>query len=98
MSGQSAPRPLDAESIQNGLEWAAQTISTLARQLPGPSVPTRIFLVENFDMMPVSGKIDRERLPDLSQLLTNVDAPAGDDFGDLSAVTSVGTETNVDVD
>ena len=26
MSGQSPPRPLDAESIQNGLEWAAQTV------------------------------------------------------------------------
>jgi len=77
--------------------WAARTIATLARQLPDPSVPTRIFLVENFDMMPVSGKIDRERLPDLSQLMTNSSPPAGDDFGGPSAVTSAGADTCVDM-
>jgi len=51
-------------------EWAARTTATLARQLPEPSVPTRIFLVEKFVMKPVSGKIDRVHLPDLSYLLT----------------------------
>jgi non-ribosomal peptide synthetase-like protein len=52
-------------------EWAARTTATLARQLPAPSVPTRIFLVEKFVMKPVSGKIDRSRLPRLSDLLTD---------------------------
>jgi len=51
-------------------EWAARTTATLARQLPAPSVPTRIFLVEKFVMKPVSGKIDRGYLPNLSHLLT----------------------------
>ena len=52
-------------------QWAEGTIAILARQLPGPSVPTRIFLVERFVMQPVSGKIDREHLPKLSHQLTN---------------------------
>ena len=60
-------------------EWAAQTTATLARQLPEPSVPNRIFLVENFVMKPVSGKIDREHLPRLSHLLTNARAKVTDE-------------------
>jgi len=52
-------------------EWADRAKATLAGQLPAPSVPTRIFLVEKFIMNPVSGKIDRERLPNLSHLLTS---------------------------
>jgi len=52
-------------------EWATQTTATLARQLPAPSVPTRIFLVEKFVMNPVSGKIDRGCLPSLSHLATS---------------------------
>ena len=47
-------------------QWAAQVTATLARQLPAPSVPTRIFLVEEFVMQPISGKIDRKCLPNLS--------------------------------
>lgn len=47
-------------------EWAAGVTAILAEQLPEPSVPTSIFLVEKFDMSPVSGKIDRKRLPNLS--------------------------------
>ncbi len=77
-------------------QWAARTMAALARQLPGPSVPTGIFLVENFDMMPVSGKIDRGRLPDLSQLLTNASPSAGADFGDPSAVMPAGDDIVVD--
>ncbi len=50
--------------------WADQVTATLAKQLPAPSVPTKIFLVEKFVMKPVSGKIDRKCLPDLSHLLT----------------------------
>ena len=50
-------------------EWAARVTATLAKQLPAPAVPTSIFLVEKFVMKPVSGKIDRECLPQLSDLL-----------------------------
>ena len=56
-----APAPAD---------WAARVTAALAEQLPPPAVPTRIFLVEKFVMNPVSGKIDRNRLPNLSYLLT----------------------------
>ena len=52
-------------------EWAARATEILASQLPEPSVPTRIFLVEKFVMKPVSGKIDRECLPQLAHQLTN---------------------------
>jgi len=53
------------------VEWAARVTATLARQLPEPSVPTRIFVVQKFALKPVSGKIDRGSLPNLSQLLRN---------------------------
>ena len=52
-------------------EWAARVKAELAARLPEPSVPTSIFLVEQFVMKPVSGKIDRKRLPDLTHLLTS---------------------------
>jgi non-ribosomal peptide synthetase-like protein len=52
-------------------KWAARVTERLARRLPAPSVPTRILLVDEFVMKPMSGKIDRERLPNLSQLLSN---------------------------
>ena len=54
-------------------DWAAQVTAILARQLPAPSVPTQIFLVEKFALKPVSGKIDRKCLPNLSLLLRNFD-------------------------
>ena len=47
-------------------EWQAHVTAILAKQLPTPSVPTRILLVEKFFMMPISGKIDRALLPKLS--------------------------------
>jgi len=53
------------------VEWAAHVTATLAKQLPEPSVPTRIFVVEKFALKPVSGKIDRGSLPNLSQILKN---------------------------
>jgi non-ribosomal peptide synthetase-like protein len=53
-------------------EWTARVTAILAKQLPAPAVPTRIFLVEKFVMKPASGKIDRKCLPDLS-LLRNSD-------------------------
>ncbi|MEH6519522.1 MAG: AMP-binding protein, partial [Halioglobus sp.] len=54
-------------------EWAAQVLETLTLQLPAPSLPSRIFLVEKFAMKPVSGKIDREQLPRLSDLLAQTE-------------------------
>jgi non-ribosomal peptide synthetase-like protein len=56
--------------------WGARVTESLARQLPAPSVPTRILLVEEFVMKPVSGKIDRDCLPNLSHLLPNAE-PTG---------------------
>jgi non-ribosomal peptide synthetase-like protein len=53
--------------------WAGRVLATLARQLPSPSVPSRIFLVDQFVLQPVSGKIDRKRLPDLSGLLRDAE-------------------------
>ena len=50
--------------LRSGL---TRVIASLAEQLPAPSVPTSIFLVEKFVMKPVSGRIDREQLPDLSR-------------------------------
>jgi non-ribosomal peptide synthetase-like protein len=55
-------------------EWARRVTATLAKQLPAPSVPTKIFLVEKFVMNPVSGKIDRNRLPKLSHPIRNREA------------------------
>jgi non-ribosomal peptide synthetase-like protein len=57
-------------------EWAARVMAILAKQLPAPSIPTRIFLVEQFDMKSVSGKIDRQGLPNLSHLLRNIEPGA----------------------
>jgi non-ribosomal peptide synthetase-like protein len=59
-------------------EWVARVTATLAKQLPAPSVPTRIFLVEKFVMKPVSGKIDRDSLPNLSHLLRNAEPKSED--------------------
>lgn len=58
-------------------EWAGRVTAVLASQLPAPSVPSRIFLVENFVMKPVSGKIDRQCLPDLSHVLRAGAGPRG---------------------
>ena len=58
--------------------WAARVTATLAKQLPEPSVPTRILLVEKFVMNPVSGKIDRKSLPNLSHLLRSAERKAED--------------------
>jgi non-ribosomal peptide synthetase-like protein len=57
-------------------EWAARVTATLARQLPAPSVPSRILLVEKFHMQPVSGKIDRKYLPNSSHLLRRAEPEA----------------------
>ena len=66
-------------------EWAARVTATLAKQLPAPSIPTRIFLVEKFVMKPVSGKIDRKCLPNLSHLLRNAEPEAEDTRSDTPA-------------
>ena len=62
-------------------EWATRVTASLARQLPAPSVPTRIFLVEEFVLNPVSGKIDRKCLPDLSRLQLNTESQAQESSG-----------------
>ncbi len=59
-------------------EWAARVTAMLAKKLPEPSVPTRLFLVEKFVMNPVSGKIDRKSLPNLSQLHRNAELETED--------------------
>lgn len=61
-------------------EWAAHVTVSLAKQLPAPSVPSRIFLVEKFVLKPVSGKIDRKCLPNLSHLMGKAE-PETEDAG-----------------
>jgi non-ribosomal peptide synthetase-like protein len=68
-------------------EWTARVTATLARQLPAPSVPTRIFLVESFVMKPMSGKIDRGCLPNLSHLLANAEPEVEDNWSGSSSST-----------
>ena len=68
--------------------WAARVTATLAQKLPEPSVPTRIFLVEKFVMNPVSGKIDRECLPNLAQVLRSPAPHAKDAPQDPPAIAS----------
>jgi len=63
----AAPAPAD---------WAAHVAEILSKQLPETSVPSRIFLVENFVVKPVSGKIDRKCLPNLATLPSNVEPQA----------------------
>ena len=65
-------------------EWAARTTAILASQLPEPSVPTSIFLVENFVMKAVSGKIDRKSLPNLSHLMKNAGSDRAQALQDIS--------------
>lgn len=69
-------------------DWAAGVLASLAEQLPGPSVPTSIFLIEKFVLKPVSGKIDRTCLPDLNQLLRSLETQKTSDIGIRSAATS----------
>jgi non-ribosomal peptide synthetase-like protein len=76
-------------------DWAARATATLARQLPVPSVPTRFFLVQNFAMKPMSGKIDREFLPNLSHLPTN-NGPDGETEKAVSPDTDTGVEPGCD--
>jgi non-ribosomal peptide synthetase-like protein len=61
--------------------WAASVRASLAEQLPEPSVPSKIFIVETFVMKPVSGKIDRKCLPNLSHLLESNDGKATEAVG-----------------
>jgi hypothetical protein len=70
-------------------EWAARIRENLARRLPAPSVPTRIFLVNHFVLNPVSGKVDRKRLPDLSRPRAETEAQAGKDPGSSPATGQV---------
>ncbi|GAJ01674.1 unnamed protein product, partial [marine sediment metagenome] len=83
-------------------EWAARVTATLERQLPAPSVPTRIFLVDRFVMKSTSGKIDRDRLPDVALLLKNGpspvdDAPRGVPPGESESADRCGGPPDADV-
>jgi non-ribosomal peptide synthetase-like protein len=78
-------------------DWSARVTETLARQLPAPSVPTSIFLVDKFVMKPVSGKIDRKSLPDLSLLLQNGESLTPDhDHNGTETVKTIIEETEAD--
>ena len=66
-------------------KWARRVRTKLAEQLPEPSVPTRIFLVAGFAMKPVSGKIDRKRLPRVTHWLKSATQEAEDTGWDLPA-------------
>ena len=78
-------------------EWAARVTGTLAKQLPAPSVPTRIFLVEKFVMKPVSGKIDKNLLPNLSHVLRNTEPEAEDAPEDTPASAREGRQEEVNL-
>jgi amino acid adenylation domain-containing protein len=90
-----APAPAD---------WATRVTATLAAQLPPPSVPARIFLAEKFVMNPVSGKIDRKSLPNLSHLLRNAepesrncrDMPASARYSGEEAVIPPDADADID--
>jgi amino acid adenylation domain-containing protein len=58
-------------------KWADRVMTMLHEQLPAHAVPTRLFLVEKFVMKPVSGKIDRSCLPDLSHTLIQGETETG---------------------
>lgn len=64
----SLSRQGDPVVVPAPAEWAARVTDGLARALPPASVPTRIFLIEEFVQQAVSGKIDRDCIPDLSEL------------------------------
>ena len=76
ISGGATPAPAD---------WAARVTGILAKQLPAPSVPSRIFVVEKFVMKPVSGKIDRTCLSNLSHLMRGA-GPEGEGTGRYAPV------------
>ncbi|HKP69608.1 MAG TPA: TraX family protein [Pyrinomonadaceae bacterium] len=94
----SAPRVLGnelAEVAPAPLEWADSVTAVLAKQLPEPSIPTRIFLVKEFTLKPVSGKIDRKSLPDLSRLLRNGESEKANAASTKLAITAVEDEIEV---
>ncbi len=71
-------------------EWSERILQTLKGQLPSPSIPSRIFLVENFAMKPLSGKINRDCLPDLSSLQRRQDTGIQDSIADMQDGQDVG--------
>ena len=80
-------------------EWAARVTATLARQLPPPAVPTRIVLVGKFVMKPISGKIDRTCLPNLSELLNDAEPEVEDTSrGPLAGGEAKPPDVDADVD
>lgn len=45
--------------------WTQSVQSKLRQYFPEHAIPSRLFLVPEFPLKPLSGKIDRERLPDI---------------------------------
>lgn len=78
------------------VEWARQVLAVLAQQLPEPAIPSRIFLVDKFDMKPVSGKINRDTLPSLADLLAQVRDEKSEVEGRLDAELSNAGEGKID--
>ncbi|PHP64724.1 hypothetical protein CSC94_22890 [Zhengella mangrovi] len=73
----SVMQPGDRDVALAPDEWASGVLARLAGQLPEPAVPTSIYLVRNFVMKAVSGKIDRKALPDISSFAGSDGEKAG---------------------
>ncbi|MFY0611522.1 MAG: AMP-binding protein [Hyphomicrobiaceae bacterium] len=89
-----ASGPIDV-AMPAPANWADSVTTVLAKQLPEFSVPSRIFVVEKFSMKPVSGKIDRNRLPDLASLSLNLE-PALESANSL--IAQAGDQMVIDAD
>ncbi|NVO17717.1 MAG: AMP-binding protein [Rhodoplanes sp.] len=77
-------------------DWTARVTAVLAERLPPPSIPSRVFLVDKFVMKPLSGKIDRGCLPNLSDLLARpARLPDGEFRGEASGAPNTASD-NVD--
>lgn len=78
-------------------EWVARVRERLAEQLPETSVPSRIFLVGKFEMKPVSGKIDRKRLPKVTVVPASVGMESKASVHKEAHSADLGTIKNGDV-
>ena len=48
-------------------DWTQRVLSRLSLTLPAIAVPARVFMVPSFTLKPISGKIDRDKLPRLHE-------------------------------
>lgn len=63
---QGVPTIAPGEVIAAPPDWTRQIKAQLATVFPEHSIPSRFFLVSSFKLKPLSGKIDRGRLPDIA--------------------------------